>query len=82
MAVGATKGRALGLPLLHYGPVKPGKEGTVVLNKRISLQHVHHGRLVKAGRRGYHNKNSFCEENVGMNTLQKEFFLCQGERTF
>jgi len=43
------------LPLLDEGPIQISEEGAIVLHHGINVEQLLQHRLVKEGRRGYHN---------------------------
>jgi hypothetical protein len=76
----ASTRRTLRLPALNQGPIKQREEGAILLNKGIVGQQSSHHGLVKQIRRGYHTQKLLLWGELFSDTLQKEFFLCQGEK--
>src|SRR5438876_2466646 len=62
MAMRATIGRLLFLPLLNDRPIKESEKSAVILDDRIIFKECSKRRLVKDRRRGYdHERNSFAK---------------------
>jgi hypothetical protein len=71
----------LGFPLFNDRPVEQSKEGAVVGDEWVMIEQCSHGGLVKKGGSRYHSSGLLLlVSRIAKNTLQKEPFLCQGEK--
>lgn len=76
MTVRAATSEMSCLSLINSRPVEQGKESTIVLDKRINIEHGGEGGLVEMMRCRYHNQQFLCVSRMSFLILCTKEFSC------